>query len=91
MPLLSETDIPPEVKRLFASGQAGEINPVEFYQALKELGIGGVVATFYVAKGCRLPLEEAKRIVIEQEYGSVEAWVEPIIDSISELDTEDDH
>lgn len=90
MPVLNETTIPSEVKPLFASAQAGEINPIEFCQALKELGIDGVRAMFYVYKAFRLPWDTAKKIVIEEHYGSVEAWANPIIDSISELERESD-
>jgi hypothetical protein len=91
MPLLSEIPIPSEeAKPLFASAQAREINPVEFCRALKEHGIDGVLAMFYVAKAFSLPLEEAKRVVIEEEYGSVDAWADAVVDSISELDRAED-
>lgn len=89
MPILNETNLPPEVKPLFTSAQAGKMSAREFCQALKELGIDEVSTMFYLSKAFGLPWEVAKRVVIEEEYGTVETWANPIIDSVAELDREE--
>jgi len=63
-----------ESKQLFASAQAGEMTPKEFCSRLEEIGVTGLTAMFYIAKAFKLPLEAAKSIVVENEYGSTELW-----------------
>lgn len=90
MAIFNQRDMPSEVIPLFASAEAGEINPKEFCQALKGMGIDGVPAMFYLSKAFSLPWEAAKKVVIEEAYGTVEAWADPIIENISEIDREED-
>lgn len=75
-----ETEMPDEAKQLFVSAQAGELTPKEFCLRLKEMGITGLTAMFYMAEAFKLPLEVAKTIIIEDEYGSAEAWAEHLND-----------
>lgn len=77
-----ETEVPNEAKALFASAEAGEMTPKDFLSALESIGITGIRAMLFVSKAFKLPLETAKTLVVENEYGSTEAYVDDILDNI---------
>ena len=78
-------DAPEGVQALAERARAGEISPGEFCQELRGLGVTGAAAMIYVRDACDLPLAEAKRIFIEQRYGSVDAWAEDVVRAIDEV------
>jgi len=86
MPMYKEFEIPDEAKTLFASAEAGEITPKDFCAALEALGISGVRAMFYVSRAFDLPLEAAKTLIIENEYGSSDAWADAWVDALDNSD-----
>ena len=86
MPVFDEEEIPAEVKRMFPQARTGEITPKEFCLKLQEMGITGVRTTLYVARAFNLPLEAAKTIAIENEYGSTESWAEAWTEALEKLD-----
>lgn len=79
MPKYQETEIPDEAKALFASAEAGEMTPKVFLPALEKIGITGIRAMLLISKVFDLPLETAKTLMVEYEYGSTEAWADNIL------------
>lgn len=85
MAVYSLHEAPKEVQELVARAREGSITPLDFCQELKRLGIEGPMKILYVRDAFGLPLAEAKKLVIEFDYGSVEAWAERIVPAIDEL------
>jgi hypothetical protein len=86
MPILSSMDeAPKEFRFLFAQAANGSITPIEFCKALDGYGISEVQKLLYLRDAFGLPLEQAKRVLIETEYGSVDAWSEGVCQDIDGL------
>lgn len=85
MPVYSLEQAPKEVQELIVRAQSGNMSPLEFCKELVGLGINGPIKIFYIRDAFGLPLEEAKRVAIEFDHGSVEAWEEKLISAIDEV------
>lgn len=88
MAVYSLEQTPKEVQELIVRAQSGAITPLDFCKALAHLGIEGPIKMFYIRDAFGLSLEEAKRITIQHDYGSVEAWAEKLSPAIDELASE---
>jgi hypothetical protein len=88
MAVYSLKEAPDAVQELVGSARKGNITPLNFCQELTRLGIEGPIKMFYVRDAFGLPLEEAKKLVIEYDYGSVDAWGEQLMAAIDELASE---
>jgi hypothetical protein len=88
MPVYSLEQAPKEVRELVARAQSGNLTPFDFCKELAHFGIEGPIKMFYIRDAFGLPLEEAKKIAIQYDYGSVEAWVEKLIPAIEDLASE---
>lgn len=88
MPVYSLEQAPKEVQELVARAKSGNMTPLDFCKDLAHLGIEGPIKMFYVRDAFGLPLEEAKKITIQYDYGSVEAWAEKLSPAIDKLASE---
>lgn len=90
MAVYSLEEAPKEVQELVAAARNSNITPIDFCRELTRLGIQGPIKIWYVRDAFGLPLAQAKKLVIEFDYGSVEAWAEGIVPAIDELVIEAD-
>jgi hypothetical protein len=88
MATYSLEESPKEVQELVSLARKGGIAPHDFCKELARLGVEGPMKMFYLRDAFRLPLKEAKRLAIEFDHGSVEAWAEEILPAIDELSSE---
>lgn len=89
MPIHLAKEVPQEVKGLFAQASEGDITPVEFCKELDRYGITHVQKLLYIRDAFNLSLEQAKRILIEVEYGSVDTWAKEMSNAIENLSPEE--
>lgn len=82
MPIYSKEPRPSELEILFKQAREGLIGPMQFYRELQQQDIGGARAMMYIRDAFDLPLEAAKGIVIETEYGSIENWVNVVEETL---------
>ena len=90
MPTYSLEEAPREIQELVSLARKGDIAPPNFCKELARLGVEGPMKIFYLRDAFSLPLREAKRLAIEFDYGSVEAWAEEILPAIDEQSSEFD-
>ncbi len=83
------TTTPADVQALIESANQGKIDPMKFCAALEARGISGAEQLPYLLKGFEMKFEDAKKILIEQRYGSVDAWAEEMGEIVDELPRED--
>jgi hypothetical protein len=84
----SMNEAPQEVQTLFAQAGEGRITPIDFCKALDQHGISHVQKLLYIRDAFGLRLEQAKAVLIEAEYGSVDIWSEEMGRAINELSSE---
>jgi hypothetical protein len=85
MPTYSVDALPREIQVLFEHAHAGDITPADFCKALDQHGVPGSLKMLYTRDAFGLPLEKAKEIVIQNEYGSLESWGKEMGDAIEGL------
>lgn len=72
---------------LISQAREGKFTPIEFCKALDRLGIHHTQRMLYVRDVFGLPLEQAKKHVLEADGVSDEAWSEEIGKVINDLST----
>ena len=72
---------------LVSQAREGKFTPIEFCKALDRLGIHHTQKMLYVRDVFGLPLEKVKKLVLEADGVSVEAWTEEIGQVINDLST----
>jgi hypothetical protein len=77
-----------EIATLDDPAKEGGITVPAYCQELTELGIARIEHMLYVHRAFGLDLVEAKRICIELEYGSVEAWADEMCEVIDHVESE---
>ena len=75
----------PEIDALDYRAQQRTITIPEYCRELTNLGIDGIEQMLYIHRAFGLPLGEAKKICIELEYGSVDAWADEMCEAIDEI------
>ena len=76
-----------EMALLLTQAREGKFTPMEFCKALDRLGINHIQRMLHVRDVFGLPLEQAKKVVLEADDGSIEGWTEEIGDAINTLST----
>lgn len=74
-----------EIDFLFAQAREGKLTPLEFCKALNRFGFDHTQRMLYVRNIFGLPLEQAKKVLLEADGRSIETWTEEMEDVISEL------
>ena len=77
-----------EIALLITQAREGKFTPMEFCNALDRLGINPTQRMLYVRAALSLPLEQAKKVVLEADGASSEVWTEAIGDVITDLSTD---
>jgi peptide subunit release factor RF-3 len=76
-----------QIDFLVSQAREGKFTPIEFCKALDQLGINHTQRILYVRDVFDLPLDQAKRVLLEADGRSIEAWSEEMGDVINELST----
>lgn len=76
-----------EIDLLLSQAREGKFTPIEFCKGLEQLGINHTQRMLYIRDVFGLPLEQAKKVVLEADGESIEAWTEEIGDVINDLST----
>lgn len=76
-----------KIDLLITQAREGKFTPLEFCKALNRLGINHAQRMLYVRDVFDLPLEQAKKVVLEADSVSIEAWTDEIGDVINDLST----
>ena len=76
-----------QIDLLVSQAREGKFTPIEFCKALDRLGIHHTKRMLYVRDLFGLPLEEAKKLVLEADGVSVEDWTEKVGEVIKDLST----
>ena len=74
-----------EIELLVSQAREGKLTPIEFCRELDRLGIHHTQRMLYVRDVFDLPLEQAKRVVLEADGTSIEAWTDEIDEVINDL------
>ena len=86
--LMTEKNMPEEVKNLFVQAKQGQISYKDFFAGLEKHNIKGFEKALYACKAFDISLNEAKQLFIEEEYGSVEKWANTIHKSLDKIEFE---
>lgn len=76
-----------QVDLFISQAREGKLTPIELCKALDRLGIHHAQRMLYVRDVFGLSLEQAKKLILEADGVSVEAWSEEIVKVINDLST----
>jgi hypothetical protein len=76
-----------QIDLLVSQAREGKFTPIEFCKALDRLGTDHTKRMLYVRDVFGLPLEQVKKVVLEADGVSVEAWAEEIGKVVNDLPT----
>lgn len=74
-----------EIGLLVSQAREGKFTSVQFCKALERLAVNHTQRMLYVRDAFGLSLEQAKRVVLEADGGSIEAWTQDIGDVINDV------
>jgi hypothetical protein len=72
-----------EIDLILSQAREGKITPMEFCKALDRLGVSHTQRMLFVRDVFGLPLEQAKKLILEADGVSIEAWTEEIGDVVN--------
>lgn len=74
-----------EIDVLFAQAHDGALTPIEFCKALDQHGVNLTRKMIFLRDAFGLPLEQAKKIVLEADGRSIKSWADEMGNVIDEL------